>query len=176
MTTKAQLSEEEWARLKRAPFIAGMAISIADPGGPIEGVQGDVGDAQDRAPSGRVRRSRRARRRARPGGRRGGQGASEPAQGWHPKSSLEIVDELSAVNRTVSEKATPRRGTGLPDWLLEAAKASAEAAKEGGFFGFKAEVVSEGEQRMLDRLPRGAVGVAPTRTCRARAAAPAKPE
>jgi hypothetical protein len=36
MTSKAEFTEEEWTRLKRAPFIAGMAISLADPGGPIE--------------------------------------------------------------------------------------------------------------------------------------------
>jgi hypothetical protein len=34
--------------------------------------------------------------------------------------------------------------------LLEAQ--AAEAAKEGGFMGFRAERVSEGEQRMLDKL------------------------
>jgi hypothetical protein len=31
MTTKADFSEEDWARLKRAPFVAGLAISLADP-------------------------------------------------------------------------------------------------------------------------------------------------
>ena len=36
MTTKADFGEEEWTRLKRGPFVAGMAISLADPGGPIE--------------------------------------------------------------------------------------------------------------------------------------------
>ena len=36
MTSKADFTDEEWARLKRAPFVAGMAISLADPGGPIE--------------------------------------------------------------------------------------------------------------------------------------------
>jgi hypothetical protein len=36
MTTKADYTDEEWVRLRRAPFVAGMAISIADPGGPIE--------------------------------------------------------------------------------------------------------------------------------------------
>ena len=38
MTSKA-FTEEEWMRLKRAPFVAGMAISLADPGGPIEAVK-----------------------------------------------------------------------------------------------------------------------------------------
>jgi hypothetical protein len=36
--------------------------------------------------------------------------------------------------------------------LLEAAKRAAEAAKEGGFMGFHAERVSQGEQQMLDKL------------------------
>src|SRR6185503_15198312 len=36
MTTKADFSEEEWVRVVRAPFVAGMAITLADPGGPIE--------------------------------------------------------------------------------------------------------------------------------------------
>ena len=36
MTTKSDFSEEEWARIVRAPFVAGLAISLADPGGPIE--------------------------------------------------------------------------------------------------------------------------------------------
>jgi len=36
MTTKSDFTEEEWARIRRAPLVAGMAISLADPGGPIE--------------------------------------------------------------------------------------------------------------------------------------------
>src|SRR4051812_2384275 len=36
MTSKAEFTDEEWVRLKRAPFVAGMAITLADPGGPIE--------------------------------------------------------------------------------------------------------------------------------------------
>src|SRR5919206_1195304 len=36
MTSQADFTDEEWTQLKRAPFVAGMAISIADPGGPIE--------------------------------------------------------------------------------------------------------------------------------------------
>ena len=36
MTSKTDFTDEEWTRLKRAPFVAGMAISLADPGGPIE--------------------------------------------------------------------------------------------------------------------------------------------
>ena len=43
-------------------------------------------------------------------------------------------------------------------WLVEVAQDAADAAKEGGFMGVGAEQVSEGEQRMLDRL-RSTLGV-----------------
>ena len=36
MTTKSDFTEEEWTRVVRAPLVAGLAISLADPGGPIE--------------------------------------------------------------------------------------------------------------------------------------------
>jgi hypothetical protein len=36
MTSKSDYTDEDWIRLRRAPFVAGMAITIADPGGPIE--------------------------------------------------------------------------------------------------------------------------------------------
>ena len=39
MTTKADFSEDEWATLVRSPMVAGMAITLADPGGPIEVVK-----------------------------------------------------------------------------------------------------------------------------------------
>ena len=52
----------------------------------------------------------------------------------------------------VSEKATPDDAAAVREWLLEAAQEAANAAKEGGFMGFHAERVSEGEQRMLDSL------------------------
>src|SRR6478609_9469712 len=36
MSEKSDFPEEEWTRILRAPFVAGLAISLADPGGPIE--------------------------------------------------------------------------------------------------------------------------------------------
>ena len=36
MSTKTDFPEDEWTRILRAPFVAGLAISLADPGGPIE--------------------------------------------------------------------------------------------------------------------------------------------
>ena len=64
----------------------------------------------------------------------------------------EILDELRAVNAIVTEKATPEEADAFRNWLLDAAQRSADAAKEGGFLGFNAQRVSEGEQKMLDKL------------------------
>jgi hypothetical protein len=155
MTTKADFSDAEWTRLGRAPIVAGMAISLADPGGPIEafkethasvksvleaaqgGAKGELVEsvAKDVAAAARERRN--------------------PVADFKPRGALagqQILDELSAVNDLVTRKASPEEAAEFRVWLLDAARRTAEAAKEGGFMGFKAERVSEGEQRMLDKL------------------------
>src|SRR5215207_3631376 len=156
MTSKADFTNEEWTQLKRAPFVAGMAISLADPGGPIEAVKETAATLK-------------TVRDAAEGGGRGelvdavarevldeAQQRKSPLAGFKPTkgatAGVEILDELGQVNRIVSHKATPEEAAAFRDWLLGAAQEAANAAKEGGFLGFHAERVSEGEQRMLDRL------------------------
>jgi hypothetical protein len=155
VTTKADFSDEEWARLERAPFVAGLSISLADPGGPIEAVkesmatiktvietaetggQGELVDAVAKSVAEKAKQRQ------------------NPLGDFKPKGALageQILEELRAVNELVTEKATPEEAAAFREWLLTAAKQSAEAAKEGGFLGFKAERVSEGEQTMLDKL------------------------
>jgi hypothetical protein len=155
MTTKGAFSEDEWTRLKRGPFIAGLAISLADPGGPIEAIKETaatlktVTGAADSGTRGEFvavlagEVSEEARHR------------KNPLAGFKPKGAMagqEILDELRAVNGIVSAKATFEEAETYRAWLLAAAKEAAAAAKEGGFLGFQAERVSEGEQRMLDQL------------------------
>ena len=160
MTSKADFTDEEWARLKRAPIVAGMGISLADPGGPIEalketaavlktvlagaegGGNGELVDAltADIAADAREHHN--------------------PAAGFKPKAGtagVEILDELRGVNGIVTEKASPEDAAAFRELLLTAAQNAANAAKEGGFMGWHAERVSEGEQKMLDSL-RDALG------------------
>src|SRR5262249_8705695 len=78
-----------------------------------------------------------------------------PLHDFKPRGSMavqDIVDELSAVNGIVTAKATPEEAEAYRTWLRDAAQEAADAAKEGGLFGFHAVRVSEGEQRMLDKL------------------------
>ena len=155
MTTKADFTEEEWARLERAPFVAGMAISIADPGGPIEAVKETsatlktVLAAAEKATSeglvGEVAGAAAADARAR----------KNPLSGFKPRGAMageQILDELRAVHGILAEKATPEETAAYGDFIVSAAQAAADAAKEGGFMGFGAEQVSKGEQQMLDKL------------------------
>jgi hypothetical protein len=64
----------------------------------------------------------------------------------------QILDELRAVNEIVVAKATPEEAEAFRRWMIAVAKAAADAAKEGGFLGFGAEQVSEGEKKMLEQL------------------------
>ena len=154
MTTKADFTEEEWATLVRAPMVAGAAISLADPGGPIEVlketsavvkvVTGSAGE--DHADLvGEVAREVRALAEQR----------QNPLGDFKPRGALagkEILDELGRANEIVSAKATPEEAEAFRAFLLECAQRAAEAAKEGGFMGFRAELVSQGEKDMLDQL------------------------
>jgi hypothetical protein len=142
MTGKADFSEQEWTRLKRAPFVAGMAISLADPGGPIELVKetaATLKTVRDAAESGgrgelidAVAQEVVAEARQR----------KNPLHDFRAKGALagqEILEELAEANRVVSAKATPEEAGAFRDWLQTAAQEAANAAKEGGFLGFHAE-------------------------------------
>jgi hypothetical protein len=159
MTSKADYTEEEWVRLRRAPFVAGLAISIADPGGPIEIAKETLATlkAASTPPSQEellVAVSQEIHSLVNQ--------KQNPMAGFKPDSSAlagkMILDELMGVSEILTAKATPEEADAFRRWLLAAAQAAADGAKEGGFMGFGAEVISEGEQRMLDEL-RAALGM-----------------
>jgi hypothetical protein len=70
----------------------------------------------------------------------------------------EIVDEISNANEIASAKASPEEAEAFRTWIMECAQNAADAAKEGGFMGFNAERVSQGEKDMLALL-RSALGM-----------------
>ena len=159
MTGKEAFTEEEWVRVRRAPTVAGMAISLADPGGPIElsketmATLRGVGapPTQDElllAVSQEIMAM--GQRRENP---MGDFKVQDPSQ-----AGAEVLGELREVQDVVRAKATPEEATAFARWLVEVAQDAANAAKEGGFMGFGAEQVSKGEQHMLDEL-RSTLGV-----------------
>jgi hypothetical protein len=152
VTKKADYSEDEWATLRRAPMVAGMAITLADPGGPIEATKEIMATLKAITSPGSDEELVVAL----------SQDAMALAQQHHnlmddfkPRGAMagqQVLDELRRANDIVGAKATPEEAAAFRAWLMEAAKAAAEAAKEGGFMGFGAELVSQGERDMLAQL------------------------
>jgi hypothetical protein len=156
MTSKQDFTDEEWTRIRRAPLVAGVAISLADPGGPIEVAKETMATLRSATlpPSqeellASVALDVQAL----------AQHKQNPLGDFKPRSGQQVLEELRGVNELVTAKATPEEVAAFRRWLLAAAQAAADAAKEGGFMGFGGEQVSAGEQQMLDQV-RAALGVA----------------
>jgi hypothetical protein len=156
MTSKQDFPDEEWIRVRRAPLVAGVAISLADPGGPIEMAKETMATVRSATlpPSqeellAAVALDIQAMT----------QHKQNPLGDFKPRGGQQVLEELKAVNQIVTAKATPEEAEAFRRWLLVAAQAAADAGKEGGFMGFGGEQVSAGEQRMLDQV-RAALGIA----------------
>jgi hypothetical protein len=154
MTTKADFTEEEWATLVRSPVVAGMAITLADPGGPIEVVKETSAVLRFAAGSSSEQRNDLVGEVARD--LRGlAEERKNPVGDFKPRGAMagkQIVEEISRANEIVSAKATLDEREAFRAWILECAQRAADAAKEGGFMGFHAERVSQGEKDMLAQL------------------------
>ena len=136
----------------RAPFVAGLAISLADPGGPIEAAKETMATIRSATnPPSReqlltevaldVQAEVQAKR--------------NPLKGYKPTGGAtgdQVLAELRDVHALVATRATPEEAAAYGEWLVTTAQAAADAAKEGGFMGFKAQLVSDGEQAMLERV------------------------
>jgi len=153
VTAKSDFTEEEWARIVRAPFVAGLSISLADPGGPIEAAKESMAmmKSATNPPSreqllAEVALDIQAMVQQR----------HNPVSGYRPTAGQQpgdqVLEELRVVQGIVTAKATPEEARAFGQWLVTAAQAAATAAKEGGFMGFGAQLVSEREQNMLDRV------------------------
>ena len=155
MTSRADFTDDEWTRLKRAPFVAGLAVSIADPGGPIEAVKETAATLRTVVDAAQGEgRGDLVAAIARDVGE-DTKHHHNPLSGFRPKGALaaeQVLDELREAAAFVAAKAGPDDAAAFRAWLLAVAQAAADAAKEGGFLGFHAVRVSEGEQRMLDKL------------------------
>jgi hypothetical protein len=131
------------------PLVAGVAISLADPGGPIELANETMATLRSATlpPSqeellASVALDIQAMT----------QHKQNPLGDFKPRGGQQVLEELQGGNELVSAKATPEEAEAFRRWLLAAAQAAADAGQEGGFLGFGGEQVSAGEQRMLDQV------------------------
>jgi hypothetical protein len=154
LTGKSAFTPEEWARLLRAPFVTGMAITVAELGGSIDAMKESMATLTTTT---KIARS-------------GGHGelvdelarsiAIEISGGkeladFQPDiktTADQMLAELRAVNGIVRAKATPQEADAFRSWLFETASRTAQAAKEGGFLGIGSKRIGKREQEMLDAL------------------------
>lgn len=151
MSTKADYTDEEWALLCRAPLAAGLAVSYADPGGPIDFAKETMATL----------RAARTPPRDQPllvaVAKDGLKYAQQHRAVKDPEleavtARQRVLDELTRANEILSTKATPEEATSFRAWLIQAAQDAANASKEGGFLGIGATLVSEREEAMLAQL------------------------
>ena len=152
MTSKNDFSEDEWAHVVRAPFVAGLAVSLSDPGGPIEA-------AKEQMAAMRSAMNPPSREQLLTDVALDVQGMAQqrehPLKGYRPAGGdprEALLEELHATRAVIESKATPAEATAFSRWVVDVAQAAADAAKEGGFMGIGATRVSDREQSMLDRV------------------------
>ncbi len=153
MTTKSDFPEDDWTRIVRGPFVAGLAITLADPGGPIEAAKESMATIKSATnpPSREQLLAEVALEvQALTQQRQNPLKSYKPTKGEAP--GKQVLEELRSVQALVAARATPEETAAFGRWLLATAQAAADAAKDGGFMGFGAKQVSEGEQAMLDQV------------------------
>jgi hypothetical protein len=153
MTSKSDFTEEEWARVIRAPFVAGMAITLADPGGPIEAAKESM--ASIRSATNPPTREQLLAEVALDIQAQVQQ-HHNPVKGYRPTGTTapgeQVLGELREVHALVASRASDEETAAFGAWLVSTAQDAADAAKEGGFMGFNAEQVSQREKDMIDRV------------------------
>lgn len=145
MTTKADFNAEEWSTIVEAPLLAGLRVVAADRGGTIRESLA-IGKVYNEA-----RRSQ-------------GESplldelvASPPALDAREVQARGDIPALSEAKlreavRLLSDKASPEEVEAYKRFVLDLARAAAEAHKEGGFIGIGGKPVSGKEQAALDEI------------------------
>jgi hypothetical protein len=155
MATKADFTTEEWNQIRRAPFMAGLAVVAASPSGPL-GVIKEMfamgkmlADVKTQGSSNELVKALVADLET------GGAEQSAPTelQGKAPDQiKSRAIESLRRVTALVQKKTKPDEAQGFNQWLVTVAQKVAEAAKEGGFLGFGGTQVSEPEAATIKEL------------------------
>jgi hypothetical protein len=183
MSAQDQFTPEEWKQVAAGPVNAGMMIAFAKLQGPIGLAQelkaiydATVTDVMNspselqRAIGAELAQKRESAEQNEADKARAKQ-AAEDARGDPQAFFLEAIARAVAL---VQQKTADEVGT-YKAWLLETAQKTAQAAREGGFFGFGGTQVTPEETASIERLaaainappapePAPAAGPAPAAT------------
>jgi hypothetical protein len=154
MAAKADFTADEWNQIRRAPFMAGLAVVAASPSGPFGVVKemfavGKIlAEVKTQGASSELVKALVSDLET--GARE--QSAPPELQGKAPDQVRSYaIESLRQVTALIEKKAKPE-AQGFNQWLVSVAQKVAEAAKEGGFLGFGGTQVSEQEAATIKEL------------------------
>lgn len=147
MTTRGDYTAEEWALLKETPFVVGAAVAVSAASGLgtakelFAVVTGTTGGMLAFPENELIQALLKDEDRP------------SPFRGMDRDELLPAAIERCRQAAVVLEAKVPaREAEDYKRWVIAAGEAVANAAKEGGFFGFGGEQVSEPEQSLLDEI------------------------
>jgi len=158
MTDKTAFTPEEWGQILASPMLAGMAVTLADPGGLFgtlkEGMAAPGAMLQARNDvTGNVLAKTIADEFVTSAGRDAGRAAIKATLTAKTPAQVkqQALDALRNVNTLVGTKA-PDEAPAFRSWLQSIAGKAAEASMEGGFMGIGGVKVSAAEKATLAEI------------------------
>ena len=160
MTVEERFTPEEWQEVVAGPVDVGMMIAFTQPQGPA-GLAHEMKAIQDATVTGVINSPSELIREvgavlARPKGQ-GGEAdqmkASAQRAKEHSKSDPQAfyLGQITRAATLVSQKS-PADASAYKEWLVGCAEKTAQAAKEGGFFGMGGTQVTAKETAAIERL------------------------
>jgi hypothetical protein len=156
MAKKADFTSEEWQRILSLPQVAALYLALASPSGPnglvqemmastkgiLEALKASSGNELIDAVAADMREKAEKRERLEPPLKPDNDPNEMKAQ------CLQACRDVAAL---LSQKA-PADAEQYKQWVYQSAQNSANAAKEGGFFGIGGERVTEAEAAALKEI------------------------
>jgi hypothetical protein len=155
MATKADFTADEWNQIRRAPFIAGLAVVAASPCGSF-GVVKEMFAVGKMLTEVKMQGSSNDLVKALIADfETGGPEQSAPAklQGKGPDQVRSFaIEGCRQAAALIEKKAKPEEAQGFKQWLVSVGQKASEAAREGGFLGFEGTQVSDQEAAAVEEL------------------------
>ena len=164
MTARAEYTAEEWQLLRMTPYAAGMAVAVADGVGVIETLRESV--ALVVAQSGGVKRYPdneliesliydRSAGTPQQAVLKPGEGADRSRMAEQVRDTA--IEDCRSVAALLEERSQAAERAGYLGWVMDAAKATALAARSGGLFS-RGPLVDAAERAVLGQIAE-ALGV-----------------
>ncbi len=155
MTIKASYNAEEWAKIMRAPGMAGAYVMLASKSGPLQVIKEAMAIGQtlaDTEKSGDESELIAAIIADMKAGARPEQGPKPSDMQDEEQARQMVLNDAHDAVALIREKGGDAEANDFAAWLVKVAHKVAEAGKEGGFLGFGGTAVNEQETAAIQSL------------------------